>query len=233
MPSRMAVRYRDLPFNGFKWANFGASDIRKEKPTPLNAITIGTGDSLFCWLKSQWTADQLDWLQLPREGWLACNDGATEIADFIHLDKKAPATLTLIHVKAAKNGAGGRGLAVAPYEVVVSQAIKNLRHIDPQLAVEEFTSRLGKQIANAVWQDGVSAVRQDMLAAIEAHGTNLARRVIIVQPQTRRQAQQSALQQPEGSKERHLVRQLHGLLIGAQRDCSGVGAELIVVGQDA
>jgi len=164
---------------------------------------------------------------------LACNDGALEVADFIHLSDGAPAVLTLIHVKGAKNGRADRGLAVAPYEVVTSQAVKNLRHVDPQLVAAEFSRRLGNQIQDAVWRAGVVARRAEMLAAVVAQGANVARRVVVVQPHTRRQAHELAPTRPEGSRERHLVRQLNGLLLGAQRDCAGVGAEFLVVAHEA
>ena len=226
-----SVRYRDLPFAGFTWANFTGADVRKEKPSPLTPQSIGTQDSLFCWIRNGWMNGALGWL--PIGGWLASNDGALEVADFIHLQENSNPTLTLIHVKGAKSNAPNRGLAVAPYEIVVSQAVKNLRHVDPQLATTEFMNRLGRQIRNAVWQDGVAALRTDMLAAIQAHGANLARRIVIVQPQTRRQAHAIALGSPEGSRERHLVRQLNALLLGAQQNCSAVGAQFIAVGHDA
>jgi len=86
----------------------------------------------------------LNWL--PAGGWLASNDGALEVADFIHLSDGGLPTLTPVHAKAAANNAANRALAVSPYELVVSQAIKNLRHADPILAADEFMNRLGRQI---------------------------------------------------------------------------------------
>ena len=82
-----SMRYRDLPFPGFAWANFRDFVVTQEKPSHLS----NTGDqrSLFCWVQNFWpfvaaetTADR---------GWLACDDGAMEIADFIHLDCGGPA----------------------------------------------------------------------------------------------------------------------------------------------
>jgi hypothetical protein len=226
-----SARYRDVAFDGFKWETFQNADISKEKPVPLNAQNIGAQDSLFCWLKDRWLNGSLAWL--PTGGWLASNDGSLEVADFIHLDQGNVPTLTLVHVKGAKKTAANRGLAVGPYELVVSQAVKNLRHIDPQLATAEFVNRVGRQIQNAVWQAGIQRPRRQMLNAIQQHGANMARRVVVVQPHTRRQAHVQGLNAPDGTRERHLVRQLHTLLLGAQQNCAAVGATFVVVGEDA
>lgn len=224
------VRYRDVPF-AFEWASFPGVDLTKEKPSPLAVDTIGTQDSLFCWVRREWVAGTLPWM--PAGGWLASNDGALEVADFVHVSTGDRPTLTLVHVKGAASALTTRGIAVAPYEVVVSQAVKNVRHVDPQIASTEFTARLSKHVQNAVWRDGTSVPRAQMLAALEGHGTNISRRLVIVQPHTRRQAHEAALRSTEGSRERHLVRQLNGLLLAAQQSCSGLGAHFVVVGHDA
>jgi hypothetical protein len=90
-------QYRDLPFSGFVWTTFGHTNIRREKPTPLAPNIIGTQDSLFCWIRTQWSLGTLDWL--PQNGWLASNDGSLEVADFIHLSEGLSPTITLVHVK--------------------------------------------------------------------------------------------------------------------------------------
>lgn len=226
-----SAQYRDLPFDRFVWSAFNQTNIMREKPVPLSHNTIGTQDSLFCWVRTQWPLGTLSWL--PAGGWLACNDGALEVADFIHLSADISPTLTLVHVKGAARNSANRPLAVTPYEVVVSQAVKNLRHVDPFLAADEFMNRLGRQIQAAVWHNGNVATRPAMLAAIQAHGANLQRRVAIVQPHTRRQALQEALVAAPNSRARYIARHLSTLLLGAQRGCSAVGAEFVVVAHDA
>jgi hypothetical protein len=230
-PSIFAAHYRDVVFNGLSWDTFRGFSITKEKPNPLSHMHIGAQDSLFCWVKKQWIADALPWL--PKTGWLASNDGALEIADFVHLQLVPVPRLTLVHIKGAKSSAPQRTLAVAPYEIVVSQAIKNLRHIDPILTAAAFSARLGHQIKKAVWREGQLERRDAMLAAIEDQGSRLARRVVVVQPQTRRQAYSKALTAPDGSKERHLVRQLNMLLLSAQHSCAALGADFSVIAHDA
>jgi hypothetical protein len=226
-----SAQYRDLPFGGFTWTTFAQTNIRKEKPNPLAENTIGTQDSLFCWIRTQWPLGTLNWL--PAGGWLASNDGALEVADFIHLSEGDSPMLTLVHVKAAANDTVNRPLAVSPYEIVVSQAVKNLRHLDPVLAASEFMNRLGHQIQSAVWHDGLPAARQDMLAAMQLHGTSLTRRVVILQPHSRKEAFDAALNAAPNSRARHVVRQLNTLLLGAQQGCAALGANLVVVAHDA
>lgn len=223
------VRYRDLHFERFAWSSFAEVEVGKEKPDRLSPATIGEGDSLFCWVVKNWRNGMLPWL--PKGGWLACNDGALELADFLHFDPVEP-RLSLIHVKATKAGKK-REIAVSPFEVVVAQAVKNLRHVDPEIAGEEFMSRLGKQIREAVWKDGKLAGRAQMLAALRRAGSGSSRRVVIVQPHTRRTARDQALRARHGSRERHLIRQLHTLLLAAQRDCAALGADFLVVGHES
>ena len=223
------VRYRDLPFEGFVWSPFTTLELRNEKPDPLSPATIGNGESLFCWVVRNWRSGTLPW---PCDGgWLACNDGSTELADFVHFDPVQPC-LSLIHVKATKAGEK-RAIAVSPFEVVVAQAIKNLRHVDPEIAGVEFINRLGKQVKEAVWKDGAPAKRLEMLAALQSAGSGIARRVLVIQPHTRRTAREKALQAAEGTRDRHLVRQLHALLLAAQHDCAALGAEFLVVGHES
>src|SRR5204863_232813 len=64
--------------------------------------------------------------------WLACNDGSREIADFIHLARPvgALARLTLIHVKPSSSDSAARQISLGDYELVVSQAVKNLRFLE-------------------------------------------------------------------------------------------------------
>jgi hypothetical protein len=66
------------------------------------------------------------------DGWLTCDDGSGEVADFVHVS--IDGVLTLVHVKGAKSNSKKRGIAVNAYEVVAAQAAKNLRYVQgPQL----------------------------------------------------------------------------------------------------
>jgi len=142
------LRFREFPFRNYRWDDFGDYQRDQEKPKPLNAQNIGRDKSLFSWVKNCWRSDLKEAnpnarVGCPAPGWLASNDGSMEIADFIHLDIHAtPAILTLIHVKGANNNRANRPISVSAYEIVTSQAVKNLRHIDEELLAGNFVNQL-------------------------------------------------------------------------------------------
>ncbi|WP_261319183.1 hypothetical protein [Rhizobium leguminosarum] len=76
-------------------------------------------------------------------------------ADFIHInDLVDPPELTLIHVKGSGSADVERGISVSDYEVVVGQAIKNLRHVDRGLLKEKLIANAVGVLQNAVWHNG-------------------------------------------------------------------------------
>jgi hypothetical protein len=62
--------------------------VRYGRKHPFDPEEIGNRDSLFCWTLRQWPLDGAD------QGWMVCDDGAMELADFIQVHDK---TITLIH----------------------------------------------------------------------------------------------------------------------------------------
>jgi hypothetical protein len=127
-------------------------EIDREKPkfsktSPLaDNIGLSTDRSLFGLVKRR----------LFPKGWLACDDGSMELADFIHVDPDN-AIVTLIHVKASETKKPDRTVSVADYEIVVSQAVKNVRHLDRRNLETELRNGKGKKIGAAVWKDGKKA----------------------------------------------------------------------------
>ncbi len=228
------LRFREFPFRNYLWDNFGDYHRDQEKPKPLNAENIGRDKSLFSWVKNCWRSDLKQAnpnarTGNPAPGWLASNDGSMEIADFIHLDDRAsPAILTLIHVKGANNNNAGRPISVSAYEIVTSQAVKNLRHIDEELLAGNFVNQLDKRIKEAVWYNGRKVNRERMLEALSKVNANYIRRVIILQPQTTR----SSLAKARDGKpaEQLRAKQLDTLLLAAQANCQSLGAEFYVIG---
>ncbi len=224
--SIFGVRFRDMAFH-HTWADFKNFDVSKEKPEPLEVACIGTQDSLFCWVRQQWRRD----LTAPAAavGWLACNDGSMEIADFIHFDIVAGVPeLTLIHVKASGNTRINRPLAISDYEIVTSQAVKNLRFLDLQNTVAEFCQFLSTRLMNAVWHAGAVSTRAAMFAAMQACGTNFHRRIVIVQPRTTKTALDAARAATTGRSKR-IAQQLDALLLGAPASCQSLGADFVVI----
>jgi hypothetical protein len=231
-------RFRDVPFNGWRFPDLSGVDITEEKPTKavkgrqvFDPALIGSQDSLFCWVWNNWP--MLDRTE-PR-GWLACDDGSMEIADFIHLDVDAdPPRLSLIHVKASGSSEPTRGISVSDYEVVTAQAVKNLRFLDREIAAEGLTAAVGRRIGSFVRLGTVKHDnREGFLAALEKIGAAYGRRVVIIQPRISRLQLEGARRdwQRESASGRGVrLRQLESLLLAAENNCRALQAELTVIG---
>jgi hypothetical protein len=114
--------FNDQPFD-WRFEPMAGFSIDREKPLIGRALGIaGIGrvqdKSLFGLVVHQ----------LFHMGWLVCDDGSMELADFIHIDE-ATRTITLVHAKGSGSTSPTREVSVWDYEVVVSQAVKNLRHL--------------------------------------------------------------------------------------------------------
>lgn len=223
-------RFRDQAFAGYLWDEFAGIDIGKEKPAPLSRATIGAQDSLFCWVRNRWTVPTSG--IPPGHGWLACDDGSMEKADFLHIDTVAGVpTLSLIHIKAAGSRDPERRLSVSDYEIVTGQAVKNLRWIDRVVLGTALQAALTPRIGDKVWHDGVPATTTEFLGAVAALPANYARNVVIVQPRARRSVVNAA--RAATGPERLRLAQLDTLLLGARANVVGLNANLYVIGEDA
>jgi hypothetical protein len=163
---------------------------------------------------------------LFHEGWLACDDGAMEIADFIHLNLKTD-RLTLVHVKGAGHKTGFKELSVSDYEVVVSQGVKNIRHLTPVMLADALEKGTNKDIARAVWLDGERKTdRKDMITAIRNLPAHAPRTLLILQPRLS-EATHDACKRIIDSKSAEVIRfkQLNALMLGARVAAMGAGAE--------
>ncbi|MER8536853.1 hypothetical protein NKH61_29430 [Mesorhizobium sp. M1005] len=111
-----------------------------------------------------------------------------ESADFIHLDDSvSPPGLTLIHVKGSGSANAKRDLSVSDYEVVVGQAVKNLRHIDRGLLQSKLSANATGVLKDAVWYKGERQKdRKAFLQVLKGLGFNLSKKVVVFQPRVRR-----------------------------------------------
>lgn len=219
------IRHRDVPFEAFRWIDLAGYDVTREKPDPLEEI--GNQDSLFCWTRINWPNLDVG-ANLPG-GWLACDDGSMEIADFIHLDEtESPPMITLIHVKGADNASPNRRISVSSYEVVTGQAVKNLRYLERINLEVGLAAGLRHQVGQLVWYDRGPGTRTDMIAALQNVGANHRRRVVILQPHVTQDGWNTARANPTGVDAARL-RQLDTLLLSAETSCHALGAELLVV----
>ncbi len=232
-----ATRFRDVQFSNWEFWPMAGFDVTKEKPPTsrhFDPMMIGESDSLFCWVKKNWPPPTG-----ANPGWLACDDGAGEIADFIHVDPAAR-LVTLIHVKASHSEAENREISTSDYEIVVGQAVKNLRFLDRINLVQRLLDGSAKSVAQATWLDGQNqGDRADLVEAVGKMGEDYDRRVVVLQPRvTSREYQWARNEQKKGkqkegkasSKVKRLL-QLDALLLEAQSACRDLGAEFVVIGE--
>lgn len=167
------VNQEHRPFRGWSFESFAGFDAQREKPSgsTLQNIhdAIGTpgDDSLFGWLIGRFS-----------RGHLTCDDGSNEVADFVHLADAG--LLTLVHVKSALTSARRR-VAAGAYELVVSQAVKNLRYVNTERLLTAL--RAPHIPSPATWRNGMRTNdRQDMIDALARRPASAEAQVVIVQP---------------------------------------------------
>ena len=231
--------FRDVPFEDWSWVRMDRDGtvFKQEKPLDGRRFAVeNTGDkddkSLFGLVARHWP--DLD-ARSAQTGWLVCDDGAMESADFIHLDETAnPPMLTLIHVKGSGVGDANRGLSVSDYEVVVGQAVKNLRHVDRGLLGQKLRANAEGVLKDAVWHNGLRQPNRDkFLDVLEQLGSNYKKKVVVFQPRVRRSVyngirgkmQQSANNESDIRR----MQQLDALLLAARADCFSLGADFVVI----
>ncbi|MFM2656905.1 hypothetical protein [Vibrio owensii] len=228
--------YQDVTYDKFIWAGYEGYDIEKEKPgkdpKKPELDKIGTDKSLFCWVKNHWNGDWLyrdgfNTTDNPR-GWLYCDDGAGEKADFIHCTQHSGVNIvSLIHVKAANSSSQSRKISVGAHDVVLNQAVKNLRYCSRKTLIEDLRSRYEAANKKQCWFNGVTAEPKEFFLAIDALKNNATTktRVIVVQPHT----QKSSYESKNKSK---IKTQLDVLLVSAENAIRSSGAEFHIIGFD-
>ncbi|MEB1631915.1 hypothetical protein [Xanthomonas campestris] len=184
--------YKDVDFNDFIWSDFKGYDIEKEKPIHLNGAAnlsaIGADDSLFSWVLNAILRKKKKNVYLgliETEDWLICDDGAGEIADFIHFGKERGRTaITFIHVKAANSKSRARKVSCSAYEVVLGQAIKNIRSVDIETLKKDILKRLSKE--KKIWHPQLPCGKDDFYNFLNGIKGQVLTKVVVLQPHTRR-----------------------------------------------
>jgi hypothetical protein len=210
------------PFRRWRFEDFHGADITQEKPPGTHAdihrLVGGAGDtSLFGWV-----------VRTYDRGWLTCDDGAGEVADFVHLADDG--TLSLIHVKAATSDHPARKVSASAYEVVQAQATKNLQFLDTDLLLPRLANPLCR--ARATWRDGNRETdRSGFVAALTGRSRATATTVVVVQPQLRKTRYDHLRGSGRGSDREDETRldRLEMLLNSARGTAVGVGADMIVI----
>lgn len=234
--------FRDPTFNNWNWVEMGKDETEfgKEKPSKeggraLDVAGIGLQNdkSLFGLVARHWP--NLKDRGAPT-GWLVCDDGSMESADFIHVDVEAnPPRVSLIHVKGSGSKKEDRGLSVSDYEVVVGQAVKNLRYLDAGNLADKLHTSKGGILKDAVWKDGVRQdSREELIGIVEAIGTNVEKHVYVLQPSVRESVWKAIKKKIEAGDQTSnailRLKQLDALLQGANADCYGLAASFTVIG---
>jgi hypothetical protein len=212
------------PFPNFDFRDFTGFAINKEKPAVRgdqaihDAIARGGDNSLFAWVVREYA-----------RGWLLCDDGAGEVADFLHLSDDG--TLTAIHVKAAGNLTTSRRVAVTRFEQVVSQAEKNIR----LLHTETLTNRLAvPRIANpAAWHAGNRVPGVEFVDQLRDRPAAGRTRIVIVQPhllEATYGAARAAVEAGQTNRDTCSLALLDNLLHSTRRTVTALWDDLVVVG---
>jgi hypothetical protein len=174
--------YRSSRFPHWRWQDFSKFNVAAEKPSTSYATVYAetgqpTDKSLFTWVVRN----------LAKEGWLTCDDGSGEIADFIWVDKHG--VINLIHVKGHSGSTprGSRGISVPNYEVVASQAEKSVARLNRAMLLNSL--REPSRATRPTWHNGTRLVTDgrkqfsDVLANLPERAP---KRLHIVQPSLRK-----------------------------------------------
>ncbi|KGY10873.1 hypothetical protein NM22_18430 [Vibrio tubiashii] len=226
--------YQDVEYNKFLWAGFETYDVTKEKPgsdpKKPDLGNIGNEKSLFCWVQKCWSGNWLSSLDFNTtekpQGWLYCDDGAGEKADFIHyVYHDGFHLISLIHVKASKTAKTSRKISVGAHDVVLNQAVKNLRYSSRKVLVEDLRSRHNDN--KGCWFNGISAKASEFFDQLSSLKDNkfVKTRVVVVQPHT----QKSVYDKHAGKK---IKSQLDALLVSAENAIRSSGSEFYIIGVD-
>lgn len=215
--------------------------VDQEKPpgktVPVANILTTADLSLFKWVFK----DGLGQLGLSQPAlgrcWLYCDDGAGEVADFIHIELPSnPATqkpkIALIHVKGANSRKATRRISAGAYEVVTAQAMKNLRRMSSLGMISDLTASVRKHGGLRVWDQpwsvglsSSSAVGNAMLAALATITADCEYQVIVVQPHVLKSKYLTAT----GHAVNTPSVQLRSLLYGAHLMAQAAGAKFRVI----
>ncbi|WP_410622308.1 hypothetical protein [Amycolatopsis sp. cmx-8-4] len=217
-------RLTTTPFPNFDFRNFTGFSITREKPRVHgdqaihDAIARDGDNSLFAWVVREYSG-----------GWLLCDDGAGEVADFLHLTSDGE--LTAIHVKAAGNHTASRRIAVTRFEQVVSQAEKNIRQLHTQALVHRLaTPRIA---APAAWRDGRRVSSADFVQQLSRRVSTGRTKVVVIQPhllKSSHDAARAAAAAGKPNRDSGSLALLDNLLLATRRTVTALWDDLVVVG---
>lgn len=221
--------YTDVRYDGFIWGDFSGYDVKKEKPDDVKLEKIGYDNSLFSWVKDKWTgcwSDDSEYAKKGRgKGWLYCDDGSGEKADFIHLvEFDGMYYLSLIHVKSAKSNSSNRKISVGAHDVVINQAVKNIRYCVRKNLYNDLKLRESIAQKKHCWLDGSEKDSKEFIKFLGEINTESRYqvRVVVVQPHTKEKYYKKA--------DTNVKKQLDVILVSAQSAVRSTGSGFYIIG---
>lgn len=216
---------RPAHFKNWAFRDFSGFDVTVEKPPFSGAAmydSIGAQNdrSLFSWVVNKYG-----------DGYLTCDDGPGETADFVQVSSDLD-RLSLFHVKAAQSSSRSRGVSAQAYEVVASQAAKNLVFLNPRVLRE----RLGRRAAygRPSWTGGSRvATRSDFLEAMDSMGGNIETAVYIIQPHLRQDVYRRCRDQRASVQDGLRLRLLETLLNNVRSSAVSYSSDVHVIAESA
>lgn len=214
------------PFKGVIFKDFSNYSIVHEKPRAhgdnrIHAkIADGNDRSIFAWIVKEHF----------KEGWLICDDGAGEVADFLHIANNG--TLSAIHVKAAGSHSPNRRIAVTRFEEVVSQAEKNVKLLSQDVLLALLSPGRIQEPACFVDSQRVPD-RSEFLEQLQLRLPTDLTHVYLVQPhllQNRYQDARKASADGTPTSDSLSLALLENLLHSTSRTIRGSCDELFVIG---
>ena len=226
--------FRDVEPKKLLYSDFSNYNIKKEKPGTNNKKPeldkIGNEKSMFCWVKNHWNGKWLsedEYCDTTRPtGWLFCDDGAGEKADFIHaVEHNGLILISLIHVKAATSDSPNRKISIGVHDVLLNQAIKNIKHCSRKVLADELKNRLNDSDKKMCWFDGAKKEPSEFIAYLNNinKNSNIRYRVIAIQPHTLKSYYQQSI-------DNNIYKQFNILVANTDNAIRSTGAQFSLVG---
>lgn len=193
----------------------------------VNLFASGGQDTLFCWIVNRWPLDGED---RAGKGWLFCDDGPGELADFIHFDDRNPGKITLILVKASQTAGRNRRISVSSLHEPVGKALQELRFVRKDSLIKHIAHRAFHGRIGPAWHRGEKKSIDGMLDALGKHQGECGRCIALICPSVTRSGYECLRDGSGISLSR--MKQLDTLLESARAICASVGVEFIVVAED-
>ncbi|HDR2700141.1 TPA: hypothetical protein QCJ32_003663 [Enterobacter asburiae] len=147
--------------------------------------------------------------------------------NFIHIDDHNDQTIiSLIHIKAANSNSSSRRVSVGAHDIVLSQAVKNLRYANRKNLIQDLTERTTNSQNKMCWFENKIIQSSDFLtklSSLNSNPTKIKTRVIVIQPHTTKSYYTK-------TQNNNIKRQLDVLLVSSDNAIKSSGADFHIIG---